>query len=69
MAGYLRERGLTRLALVGLATDFCVAFSALDARRLGFEVTIIEAGCRAIDVHGSLASAWRDMEQAGVGRA
>ena len=57
---------LTRLFIVGLATDFCVAYSALDARRLGFEVTVIEAGCRGIDVDGSLAAAWRQMEEAGV---
>jgi nicotinamidase/pyrazinamidase len=68
LAGYLRERGVTGLFVVGLATDFCVAFSALDARRLGFEVTVIEEGCQAIDVDGSLATAWRDMEQAGVKR-
>lgn len=69
LAGYLRERGLTRLFIVGLATDFCVAYSALDARRLGFEVTVIEAGCRGIDVGGSLAAAWKQMEEAGVIRA
>jgi eukaryotic-like serine/threonine-protein kinase len=69
LAGYLRERGLTRLFIVGLATDFCVAYSALDARRLGFEVTVIEAGCRGIDVGGSLAAAWRQMLDAGVNRA
>ena len=69
LTGYLRERGLTRLFIVGLATDFCVAYSALDARRLGFEVTVIEAGCRGIDVHGSLAAAWQQMEEAGVIRA
>ncbi|MDD4267422.1 MAG: bifunctional nicotinamidase/pyrazinamidase [Pirellulales bacterium] len=69
LAGYLRERGLMRLFLVGLATDFCVAYSALDARRLGFEVTVIEAGCRGIDVDGSLAAAWKQMEEAGVIRA
>jgi eukaryotic-like serine/threonine-protein kinase len=69
LAGYLRERGLTRLFLVGLATDFCVAYSALDARRLGFEVTVIEAGCRGIDVGGSLAAAWEQMKEAGVIRA
>lgn len=69
LAGYLRERGLTRLFIVGLATDFCVAYSAIDARRLGFEVTVIEAGCRGIDVDGSLAAAWIQMEQAGVIRA
>ena len=57
--------------MIGLiqATDFCVAYSALDARRLGFEVTVIEAACRAIDVEGSLAAAWRAMDQAGVVRA
>lgn len=69
LAGYLRERGLTRLFLVGLATDFCVAYSALDAQRLGFEVTVIESGCRGIDVDGSLAEAWSQMEEAGVIRA
>ncbi|HQR42247.1 MAG TPA: bifunctional nicotinamidase/pyrazinamidase [Gemmatales bacterium] len=69
LAGYLRERGLTRLFVVGLATDFCVAYSALDARRLGFEVTVIEAGCRGIDVDGSLAAAWVQMDEAGVVRA
>ena len=69
LAGYLRERGLVRLFLVGLATDFCVAYSALDARRLGFEVTVIEAGCRGIDIAGSLAAAWKQMEEAGVVRA
>jgi nicotinamidase/pyrazinamidase len=69
LAGYLRERGLTRLFIVGLATDFCVAYSALDARRLGFEVTVIEAACRGIDVAGSLAAAWEQMDAAGVVRA
>ena len=69
LAGYLRERGLTRLYIVGLATDFCVAYSALDARRLGFEVTVIEAGCRGINVDGSLDAAWRQMQDAGVIRA
>ncbi len=69
LAGYLRERGLTRLFIVGLATDFCVAYSALDARRLGFDVTVIEAGCRGIDIAGSLAAAWKQMEGAGVVRA
>ncbi|HKA08093.1 MAG TPA: bifunctional nicotinamidase/pyrazinamidase [Gemmataceae bacterium] len=69
LAGYLRERGLTNLFISGLATDFCVAYSALDARRLGFDVTVIEAGCRGIDVGGSLADAWRLMKAAGVVRA
>jgi nicotinamidase/pyrazinamidase len=66
LAGYLRERGLMRLCIVGLATDFCVAYSALDAKRLGFEVTVIEEACRGIDVGGSLAAAWLEMNEAGV---
>lgn len=69
LAGYLRERGLSRLFLAGLATDFCVAYTALDARRLGFEVTVIEEACRGIDIDGSLESAWRQMLAAGVIRA
>jgi len=68
LAGYLRERDLARLFLVGLATDFCVKYTALDARRLGFEVYAIEDGLRGIDVEGSLEMAWREMESAGVGR-
>jgi nicotinamidase/pyrazinamidase len=67
--GYRRERGLSRLFLCGLATDFCVAYSALDARRLGFEVTVIESACRGIDLDGSLEAAWLQMEEAGVVRA
>ncbi|WP_337177421.1 bifunctional nicotinamidase/pyrazinamidase [Paludisphaera sp.] len=69
LAGYLRERGINRLFLAGLATDFCVAYSALDARRLGFDVAVIEHACRAIDLDGSLAVAWKQMEAAGVTRA
>lgn len=69
LAGYLRERGLTRLFIVGLATDFCVAYSAIDACRLGFEVTVIEAGCRGINLDGSLDAAWIQMQEAGVLRA
>ena len=69
LAGYLRERGLTRIFLVGLATDFCVAYTALDACRLGFDVTVIEGACRGIDVDGSLAAAWQQMQHAGVSRA
>ncbi|WP_024513869.1 bifunctional nicotinamidase/pyrazinamidase [Bradyrhizobium sp. Tv2a-2] len=68
LAGYLRERGLKRIFLVGLATDYCVHYSAVDARRLGFETVVIEAGCRAIDLAGSLASAWTSMRDAGVQR-
>jgi nicotinamidase/pyrazinamidase len=66
LAGYLRERGVTRIFLVGLATDYCVHYSAVDARRLGFEALVIESGCRAIDLAGSLAAAWANMEEAGV---
>jgi nicotinamidase/pyrazinamidase len=68
LAGYLRERGLTRLFMTGLATDFCVAYSALDARAAGFEVYVIEDACRAIDLGGSLAAAWAQMNAAGVNR-
>jgi nicotinamidase/pyrazinamidase len=65
---WLRAKGIRRVFLAGLATDFCVAWSALDARKLGFEATVIEDACRAIDLDGSLARAWRDMARAGVGR-
>ena len=65
---WLHARGITRLWLCGLATDFCVAWSALDARAAGFEVTVIEDACRAIDRDGSLARAWADMAAAGVRR-
>jgi nicotinamidase/pyrazinamidase len=68
LAGYLRERGLQRVFLVGLATDFCVAWSALDARAAGFAATVVEDATRAIDADGSLARAWRDMTAAGVER-
>ena len=68
LAGYLRERGLRRLFLVGLATDFCVQYSALDARREGFEVHVVEEAVRGIDLGGSLERAWRQMETAGVRR-
>ncbi|HEY7509557.1 MAG TPA: bifunctional nicotinamidase/pyrazinamidase [Vicinamibacteria bacterium] len=68
LAGYLRERGLRRLFLTGLATDFCVLYSALDARREGFEAHVVEDAVRGIDLDGSLARAWQAMEQAGVGR-
>ena len=56
LAGYLRERGIERIFICGLATDFCVAWSALDARKAGFEVVVIEDACRAIDTGGSLAA-------------
>ncbi|HET7343336.1 MAG TPA: bifunctional nicotinamidase/pyrazinamidase [Methylomirabilota bacterium] len=68
LTGYLRERGLSRVFLVGLATDFCVAWSALDARKAGFEALVIEDATRGIDAGGSLAKAWQDMTGAGVAR-
>jgi nicotinamidase/pyrazinamidase len=68
LTGYLRERGLERVFLVGLAADFCVAWSALDARRAGFETLVIEDATRGIDTGGSLAKAWADMAAAGVRR-
>ena len=68
LAGYLRERGFDRVFLAGLATDFCVAYSAVDARKAGFEVVVIEDACRAIDTEGSLAAAWERMRDAGVER-
>jgi nicotinamidase/pyrazinamidase len=69
LAGYLRERGVRRLFLAGLATDFCVQYSALDARREGFEVFVVEDAVRGIDLEGSLAAAWARMGGAGVQRA
>jgi len=68
LAGYLRERGVACVYLCGLATDFCVAWSALDAARAGFAVHVIDDACRAIDLQGSLAQAWSDMTEAGVAR-
>ena len=68
LAGYLRERGFARIFLAGLATDFCVAWSAIDARAAGFEALVIEDACRAIDTGGSLAAAWEAMRAAGVQR-
>lgn len=66
LAGYLRERGFARVVLCGLATDFCVAYSAIDARRLGFETVVLLDACRAIDLGGSLAAASASMREAGV---
>ena len=68
LAAYLHARGITRLYLCGLATDFCVAASAVDARAAGFEAAVIEDACRAIDADGSLARAWSEMQAAGVRR-
>lgn len=66
LAGYLRERGIDRLSFVGLAHDFCVAWSAIDAAKLGFDTQVIESACRAIDMDGSLTAARDAMRAAGV---
>ncbi|AOZ70375.1 nicotinamidase [Rhodobacter xanthinilyticus] len=66
LAGYLRERGITDLTFTGLALDYCVAWSAIDAARLGFRVRVLEGACRAIDLGGSLAAARAAMRDAGV---
>lgn len=66
LAGYLRDRGLQDLTFVGLAHDFCVAWSAIDAAKLGFAATVIEGATRAIDLNGSRAAARDDMRKAGV---
>ena len=68
LTGYLKERGLKNVYFVGLATDFCVAWSALDATRAGFSASVIEDATRAIDTDGSLTKAWRDMATTGVAR-
>ena len=68
LAGYLRETGVRRVWCCGLATDYCVGWSALDARAAGFEVALIEDAARAIDLDGSLAAAWRNLQAAGVTR-
>ena len=68
LAGYVRDRGFRHVYLVGLATDFCVCWSALDARKVGLGATVIEDACRGIDTNGSLAKAWEQMTKAGVKR-
>ena len=68
LAGYLKERGLRNVYVVGLATDFCVGWSALDARAAGFSATVIEDACRGIDADGSLDKAWAAMKKVGVKR-
>jgi nicotinamidase/pyrazinamidase len=68
LSGYLKQRGLTRCFVAGLATDFCVAWTALDARKDGFAAFVIEDACRGIDTQGSLAKAWTRMKEAGVRR-
>lgn len=68
LTGYLKERGLNEVYVCGLATDFCVSWSAIDARRAGLGVSVIEDACRAIDLNGSLKAAWQAMKQEGVQR-
>jgi nicotinamidase/pyrazinamidase len=68
LAAYLKARGIDTVYVCGLATDFCVAWTALDARAAGFETLVIEDACRAIDLDGSLAKAWDAMRAAGVRR-
>lgn len=68
LGAYLKARGIDTVFLVGLATDFCVAWSAVDARKLGFTTYVIEDATRAIDLNGSLAAAWKQMADAGVKR-
>ena len=68
LAGYLKARGIKTLYITGLATDFCVAWTAMDARKAGFTVYVIEDATRAIDLNGSLAAAWKAMTAKGVKR-
>ena len=68
LAGYLKGRNINRVFVCGLATDYCVAWSALDARRFGFQAEVIEDACRGIDLNGSIAKAWDQMAKAGVKR-
>ncbi|MGJ5617920.1 bifunctional nicotinamidase/pyrazinamidase [Sulfitobacter sp. MF3-043] len=66
LEGYLRTRGISKLTMVGLALDFCVNYSAVDAAKLGFDVTVQKNLCRAIDLNGSLDTALSGMQAAGV---
>jgi nicotinamidase/pyrazinamidase len=68
LAAWLRAKGVTRVFVCGLATDFCVAWTAEDARRAGFRAVVVEDACRAIDLDGSLAAAWKRLARAGVRR-
>lgn len=68
LSGYLKQRGIKTVFVTGLATDFCVAWTAIDARAAGFEVYVVEDACRAIDLNGSLAAAWKNMAAKGVKR-
>lgn len=68
LGGYLKQRGIKTVFVAGLATDFCVAWTAMDARKMGFEALVIEDATRAIDLNGSLAAAWKSMAAKGVKR-
>ena len=68
LAAYLKARGIKEVYVAGLATDFCVAWTALDARKAGFKAAVIEDASRGIDLNGSVAKAWADMAKAGVRR-
>ncbi len=68
LGSYLKERGIKKLFITGLATDFCVAWTAMDARKAGFETWVVEDATRAIDLNGSLAAAWKQMAAGGVKR-
>jgi nicotinamidase/pyrazinamidase len=67
--GFFASRGITEVFVCGLATDYCVAWSAQDAQKFGFRATLLEDACRAIDLDGSLAAAWKRLAAAGVSRA
>jgi len=68
LGGYLNQRNIDKAFVTGLATDFCVAWTAIDARSIGLETYVVEDACRGIDTEGSLAAAWTAMEKAGVKR-
>ena len=68
LTGYLKERGIDTVYVVGIATDFCVAWTALDAVKQGFKTLVIEDACKGIDLNGSLEQAWQTMQQQGVVR-
>jgi len=68
LAGYLKERKIDTVFVTGLATDFCVAWTAMDARNAGLDVYVVEDACRGIDLNGSIAKAWDDMTKLGCKR-
>jgi nicotinamidase/pyrazinamidase len=68
LAGYLKERGIDTVYITGIATDFCVAWTAMDAKQAGFESYVVVDACKAIDLNGSLQQAWQQMLSCGVKR-